>query len=406
MQSNFRNWVLKWHYWGGIVFLPFIVLLAITGAIYLFKEQYEAPKQQLLRTVQPKVIPISLEKQWLVATDIWEKKPTALVLNKNKKEATEFVSGRFSHKSSLFIDPYTANVTGKLNVKETDMYVVRKLHGELLLGTFGTLIIELTASWMVVLILSGLIVYWPKGRGVLGFISLRTKTKKMFFRDLHGLTGFWFSWLLLLILAGGLPWTDVFGSAYKWVQKETKSGFESTWSGRSFASVVKGKRLTLDQMATIAYSLQLKGSVSVLLPTSETSVFSVTNDVVNVSDKRMVHLDQYSGRVIHANTHEAIGGLMKTRLWIMAFHQGQFGLWNWLLVLITAVGLVVMSLAAVVMYVLRKKNEGGTRVALSSTYALNKSWMLVVGLLCVVLPLFGASVVLILIGERLVKNSS
>ena len=46
--------------------------------------------------------------------------------------------------------------------------------------------------------------------------------KRILFRDLHTVLGFWVSLLLLLTLAGGFPWTDVFGANLKWVQKLTR----------------------------------------------------------------------------------------------------------------------------------------------------------------------------------------
>ncbi len=36
------NTVWRWHFYAGLFCIPFIILLSIIGAIYLFKPQYEA----------------------------------------------------------------------------------------------------------------------------------------------------------------------------------------------------------------------------------------------------------------------------------------------------------------------------------------------------------------------------
>src|SRR3546814_10251281 len=42
----------------------------------------------------------------------------------------------------------------------------------------------------------------------------------MFWRDLHAVTGFWISGLVLVLLATGLPWAGLWGSAFKAARTE------------------------------------------------------------------------------------------------------------------------------------------------------------------------------------------
>ena len=102
MNKNLFPWVWKWHFIGGIVSAPIIILLAITGIIYLFKDTYEAPKikslTQVEMTTQDKM---SYQKQWEFAKDNWQKTPSGVVLPKSEKESTVFFSGKFSKKSNL-----------------------------------------------------------------------------------------------------------------------------------------------------------------------------------------------------------------------------------------------------------------------------------------------------------------
>jgi len=344
---------------AGIVSLPVVILLSLTGMIYLFKTDYEKPIYEDLKHVPEQGQRISYQQQWDIARKEAVKPPNAMILTAAPGQATEFVSGMFSHKSSLFVNPFNGAVTGQVIQENTDMQTVRKLHGELLLGKFGTKVVELVASWMVVLILTGLYIWWPKnGWKLKGFFTIRTNdTRRTMFRDLHAVTGFWFSLLLLLVLSGGLPWTDVFGSYFQWFQDKTQTGYPHTWDGRALSSTVTGTPFTLDQMEETARQLNLKGEVSIHLPQSPQGVFSVSNSTNELSATRMVHFDQYSGERILTHTWSDIGPLMRGRLWVMAFHQGEFGPWNWYLMLFIAFMLLTMSCSAIFSYILRKKKD-------------------------------------------------
>ncbi|UTW62325.1 PepSY domain-containing protein [bacterium SCSIO 12741] len=398
MNQKLYPWIWKWHFIGGLLCLPVVILLSLTGSIYLFKDYYEEPQRKSLIQVKESTHPLSLHEQWQWARQHWDKRPQALVIPQSSTEATEFTSGRFSGKSSLFIHPSHGEVVGKIQVNQTDMYKVRKLHGELLLGAYGTKVVELVASWMVVLLLSGLYLFWPRKVGWKGLFRIRTNgPKRLMYKDLHAVSGFWFSLILLLILAGGLPWTDVFGTGYKWVQQKTDAGYPAEWKGRSFHSQINGEPLTLDQMVAQARELNLPGTVSVSLPKSENSVFSVSNESSQLSSHAVYHFDQYSGKQLYHGTWSDIGLMMKTRLWVMAFHQGQFGWWNWLLVLFTSLGLTFLSISAILSYLARKK-KGKLSIPSVPESAKPGFWIwMVLILLGILLPLFGLSVLFLIL---------
>lgn len=401
-SSLLNQWLWKWHFIGGIISLPIVILLSITGILYLFKDQYEASLYQSMKEVPAQEHALPYQQQWEIAQKEAVKPPNIMVLPANTNEATEFVSGRFSGKSSLFVNPHDGAVNGEVVVKETDMYLVRKLHGELLTGKFGTKLVELVASWMVVLILTGLYIWWPKTKWKLqGLFTIRTKvSKRLMYRDMHAVLGFWCSFLLLLVLAGGLPWTDVFGDSFKWVQAQTSTGYPKTWSGRTLASEVNGTPLALDEMVNIARKLELPGTVNVHLPMSPKSVFSVSNKTSDLDAMQMLHFDQYSGEQILALTWADIGPLMQGRLWVMAFHQGEFGPWNWFLMLGTGIMLLVISVSALYAYLHRKQKGSWSVPPVPTQFKVGKGVVVLVILLGVVLPLFGLSVLLIVLYQQ------
>ncbi len=396
-DRKLNQWLWKWHFIAGLISLPFVLVLSVTGAIYLFNPQVEEGyKSSMTKVISNKASKLSYQEQWLIAKKNMKKPLNSMIVSNDNLLATEFIAGRFSHKKSVFVDPNTGEVTGKFSPKDTWMYTIRKLHGELLGGSFGTKIIELIACWMIVLIITGLYVWWPFKRGIRGvFLPRLNEGKRTFFRDLHAVLGFWLSGLLLLTLAGGLPWTDVFGGEFKWIQKVTNTGYPKTWSGRGLASEIEGEALTLDKMVAIAKSQNLKGELYVGLPKSEKSTFSVFNKTFDLDAQRMLHFDQYSSSLVKKHTWSDVGVLMRARMWVMAFHQGQFGGWNFWLMFGVALMLTIMSIAAIASYILRKQKGAWGVPKVPKTFSVSSSIIIIIGILGVLLPLFGLSVLLI-----------
>ena len=412
-SKTLNQWFWRWHVIAGLISMPFVVLLSITGAIYLFKPQVEASvieKYEAVTRARRKA-PLSLEAQLQAAQKALGKRPTSITVTKNessKEVATAFHVGRFSHKKTAYVNPYTAEVTGTFSPKNTWMYTVRKLHGELLSGKVGSLFIELIASWLVVLILTGMYVYWPsKNRGWKGFFQIRTqKGKRTFYRDLHSVLGFWISGLLLLTLAGGLPWTAVFGESFKKVQQITNSGFSKEWMGMGVMSKnthINAEIVSLQQMYAHAQQQNLKGEVTLHLPNSRNQgVFSVSNQTFPLNAQQKIHFDAYSGKtlaVLHWQDH--VGVLMRARMWAMAFHQGQLGTWNLVLMLIVSVLLSVVSSAGLTSYLKRKREGSWSLPKTPVNFKLQFGEITAIGMLCLFLPLFGISLVILYLYQQL-----
>jgi uncharacterized iron-regulated membrane protein len=396
-NNTLNQWLWKWHFIAGLVSLPFVIVLAVTGGVYLFKDNYEGSRQEAIKVIKAESNPISFQKQWELVKSGAKKQPNIMVIPSEYTQATEFVSGKFSHKNSVYINPYKAEVTGEINPKDSKMHTVRKLHGELLLGKFGTKIIELIASWMVVLIITGIYVFWPnKKQGLKGFFIVRFKQgKRILFRDLHTVLGFWVSLLLLLTLAGGFPWTDVFGDNFKWVQKVTNTGYPKTWDARGLQSKVTGEAITLDNMVTLAKSMNLKGEVSIGLPKGEKGVYSIFNTTLNFGKQKRFHFDQYSGEQLIEHDWGDVGVLMRSRMWLMAFHQGQFGKWNWFLMLGIAVMLLCVSVAGLLSYLKRKQKKDWGTPKVPAKFKVGYGIITCIILLGIVFPLFGISALLV-----------
>jgi uncharacterized iron-regulated membrane protein len=404
-QNHLNRWLWKWHLIAGLITLPFMVLLAVTGMIYLFKANYEESVYQPITHVQRSEGGRVSYADQLIAAQGQLKKPISRMIVPNlppfglPDQATHFEAGMRSHKQSAYVDPYTGKATGAIIHSDSLMYTVRKLHGELLAGKVGTYTIELVTSWFIVLVLTGLYVWWPaKKFSLAGFFTIRTqKGKRIFYRDLHSVTGFWLSIIMLMFLAGGMPWTDVFGSSLKWVQSNTDTGYPKTWKAKSLtrSQTLGAEPLSLDQMVTVAKGLDLPGEIAIELPASANGVYSVSNRAFYLNDQKVFHFDQYSGQLITSHDWSDVGILMDLRQIFMRLHQGEYGFANWLIVLVSAGLFILSTIAGLVSYLMRKPKGRWGIPEVPEKFIVGKILFTMIIVLGFVFPLFGASLILL-----------
>jgi uncharacterized iron-regulated membrane protein len=76
-----------------------------------------------------------------------------------------------------WVNGYNGEIVHLEYVDQQLLKVVKKLHSELLAGSTGSYVVEFLASWMIVLIVSGIYLYWPSQQGK----SVLAKLKNSFF---------------------------------------------------------------------------------------------------------------------------------------------------------------------------------------------------------------------------------
>ena len=87
----------------------------------------------------------------------------------------------------------------------------------------GSIMVELAASWAIVMVLTGLYLWWPRSaKGLGGVLYPRIgQGAKRFWRDLHAVVGIWVSVFALFLLITGMPWALVWGNGFKTVRNWT-----------------------------------------------------------------------------------------------------------------------------------------------------------------------------------------
>lgn len=143
-NTSLYRTVWRWHFYAGIVFAPLLIILAVTGSIYLFKPQIEQVLYQDYHEVTPQGDKIPASQQIEKVKKLY---PDAVVTKYHPGESASRSSevSITSNKESLtiFIDPYTGKSIGELNDEDRIMDKIEEIHGELMAGTLGDRIVEL-----------------------------------------------------------------------------------------------------------------------------------------------------------------------------------------------------------------------------------------------------------------------
>ncbi len=210
---RFYRAVWRWHFYAGLLVLPFIIWLAVTGAAFLYQDAIDRSVHHGL-----KVVPVGdarLPAQQLVAAAQGRHGGSVFVYTTPKRaDASAEIGLVDAHgvRQVVYVDPYRARVLGALPEHGTLSWTIRRLHSLALVGPYARGLIEMAGGWAIVLVLTGVYLWWPRGRRG-GVISVRGKPKqRLFWRDLHAVTGAGVGAILLLLALTGMPWSWLWGA--------------------------------------------------------------------------------------------------------------------------------------------------------------------------------------------------
>lgn len=216
--------VWRWHFYAGLLVLPLVLVLSATGAVYLFKPQIERWEERAYQNLpQDNAVSPSAQVAAALASVPGARLASYRLPERPGDAAMIHLALPSGEMRDVFVAP-AGQVLGSHDPEARLIPLVRRIHGQLLLGPRGSWLVELAASWAIVMICTGLYLWWPRAGGqrrLAGVVWPRiTERGRLFWRDLHAVTGFWVSGLALVLLVTGLPWADVWGSAFKAVRTE------------------------------------------------------------------------------------------------------------------------------------------------------------------------------------------
>lgn len=427
--------IWRWHFYAGLFCIPFVLWLACTGSIYLFKPQVEAwldRPYEHLQHVAPRASGAAQVSAALHAVP--GSNLHAYQLPRTSRSAVQIIVGRGTEEFRVYVNPETLQVLKVVNEDHRFMQRIFHLHGELLIGDRGSYIVETAASWAIIMLLTGLYLWWPRqATGLAGVLYPRMKQgKRIFWRDIHAVTGIWVSGFALLFLLSGLPWAKSWGGYLKAARSISgKAVVHQDWTtGRSSEiaqrmamnnanlAMLSGEHAehmahmngspsanaygAIDTMIATVAPLKLAFPVLISPPMQRNGPWTAKSDSQNRTLRVNMALDPMTGAILQRVN-------FNQRQWVdravgigVAAHEGHlYGWLNQAVNLFTAMGLIVLCISAVTLW-WRRRPEG----VLGAPMPLDRprftiGLAAIVFALAIYLPFFGLSCIATVLVERL-----
>jgi uncharacterized iron-regulated membrane protein len=373
--SNLYRAVWRWHFYAGLLVLPFLILLAVTGGIYLFKDEIESVVYRDLKQVeQRQSAPLPASR--LIEAALAAQTGTALkiLVPATPASAAEVTVGTDGGKIAVYVDPYDAKVLGTLPDRGTIMWTIRRLHSLDLFGPIANGALEIAAGWTILLVLTGIYLWWPRGQSG-GVVTVRTQgAKRTFWRDIHAVTGAFVGIFILFLAATGMPWSIVWGNKVNEWANGSNFGYPegvyvgvpisdehvnhatgtSTWSteqARMPLSTGDGGKVGVDAIIAKLATLNIVPGYTLALPKGSEGVYSATVYPDDVSRQRIIHLDQYLGEPLIDMSYADYGPGAKAMEWGISVHMGQeYGVINQIVLALACIAMVLLSVSAGLMW--------------------------------------------------------
>lgn len=429
MSNDVYRAFWRWHFYAGLIVLPFLAWLAVTGGLYLFKPELDR----------------LIYRDWIVLEQASPPRPLGDLINEVQRQThgtvTQIERPAAANESwrmrveagdaarTDFVDPGTGRVLGSTREGGV-MKTIRDLHSLVITGTFGNALIEIAAGWAIVLIVTGFVLWWPReGQPA---IALRGPSKsRRFWRDLHASTGATVGLVILFLATTGMPWSVFWGAKVQEIVSANGLGRPRApgpppWEhGKHGHGAAEAQRQSLpwalqsapkphgdghgdvgaDAALRIAASHGITPPYSVSLPVEPKQPYSVSKTANRAQDAHAIYIEASTGKVLQDVRYAQFGGGAKVIEWGIATHQGQeYGAANRWVMLAGCIGILLLVISAPVLWWKRRANGSLAMPPRRLDKAKGKAATATIVCLGILYPLTGATILAVLGLEILLER--
>ncbi|GAB2746119.1 PepSY domain-containing protein [Salinifilum aidingensis] len=434
-RSALRPLLWRLHFFGGLLAAPIVLSLAVTGILYAWNPQIEQLLHRDALTAVSDGPPRPLGEQvraaraqhpgWDVSTvtppapDAPQgEETTGVALAPPEAGSDRF--GQPAGATTVYVDPASVRVTGEIVEAERPDEWLRNLHSSWRLGPVAEPLTELAASWVLVSLLTGLYLWWPRDRRALRRAFRFSRPGRARWRSLHGTLGVGLLLGLALLVGTGLTWTNYAGGWIDLARSQLHSDTPAVSTqlagtaaagdhapGRGSDPAAEQRSADVDRVAAAARNAGLGGVVELEPAQQPGQAWTAT-----VEDDRWpitatsVAVDPDTGRIADRVEWSDYPLLAKATTLGIAFHQAQlFGLVNQVGLTLLALGTTALVLAGCRTWWLRRPAGGLGAPPRAGPLLRTVPVPLLLGfaVLAVLLPVLGASFAAYLVVERAVR---
>lgn len=301
-----KKLIAQIHLWLGLISGLVVFVLGISGAIYVFSDEIKdiVYKDRRYVIALPKTEKLSLDTLLSTARESLgqEHKITRAELSQDPERTYMFRAFKINKNSTgywnyydyylkVYLDPYTGKVVFKEDASKEFFTIVLALHMNLLLGdVLGHFIIKWSTVCFAILLLSGLVLWWPKRwkqKQLKKNLSIKWNGKfKRLNYDLHNVLGFYMLIPLLIIALTGLAWSFELTS-----DKKSKVLSDTTQITKASANQIL--KQSLEKSPKTAYFLYNFPAAK-----SGTVNISAYQSKQHLYDRKQYRFDQYTGKLL------------------------------------------------------------------------------------------------------------
>jgi uncharacterized iron-regulated membrane protein len=422
--------VWRWHFYAGLFVAPFLLVLALTGLVMVYGNSVETFLGARHHVAAGGERATFVDQAAVAAASIPGGTVSLMVSPAAPERATVFVVDADGISHVVSVDPHGPAVVGSIVKDDTWFYWASDIHGTLLLGDVGDRLLEIAAGLGIVVVLSGLYLWWPRdGRPLLRALVPNLAARgRALWKELHGAVGATISIVLLFFLISGLAWTGIWGAkivqawstfpAAKWdnvpLSDETHAAMnhgaakEVPWALEQTPMPASGSQagaeglaaampVDLDSVAAFARRIGFDGQFRINPPQSETGVYTISADsmdadTTNPMGDRTVHVDRYTGNILADVRFADYSFAGKAMAVGIALHEATLGWWNTVLNTLFCLSVIGMVASGMVMW-WQRRPAGRIGVPLyPRDYRAPMAIVVIALLVCLLFPLTGIAI--------------
>ncbi len=301
---TFRKITGKLHLWLGLASGIIVFWLGITGCILAFEKEIADATQSYRYVEEP-------GKAYLPPTIL--KDSVDRYLNGKETISIEYLGTRntalaYYYDDSLyyqvFIDPYTGRVL-KVKDMSTDFFrVITMGHYWLWLGQPGRVIVSSATLIFVVLMISGMILWWPRNKSAarqrFRFRWKPTTKWKRKNYDLHNVLGFYMTWVaIFLAISGLIMGFDWFSKSFYFVTSGGRSmpAHVHPLSDSTLAGTTDRRQMVNAVWQELMKQKKADNKVGIVFPHDDADALEgyVNHNLDSYYNADFYHFDQYTG---------------------------------------------------------------------------------------------------------------
>jgi uncharacterized iron-regulated membrane protein len=430
----------RWHFFAGVIVVPFLLVLAITGLVMVYYTSVQTPLgERIVVEVREQAPSSPMQQMATAAAALPGATVTQYIPPHSASSSAQFELTRAVDAFAVDVDPYTNEVLRVVDKNRTPYALAHRIHGSLLLDDVGDVVLEVVAGLALLLIVTGPYMWLRRRQAA----PAQEPTRRGIWRRWHLLTGLYSALLLCFFLLSGLAWTNIWGGKFvqawssfpaeKWgplslsgvnhaamnhgVTKEVPWGLEQTPLPASTAHAQHADHaqptdhgdhghqdapavVNLDTVDQLARDIGFGPRYRINLPQDADGVYtisstSMTGDIDAPGDERTVHVDRHSGEIV-AEVGFADYSLMAKSMAVgIGIHQANMGWWNIAMNVLACLAVIFLCVSGTLLWWLRR--PAGSRswpvAPRTAGLPLRSGLTVILVVMGIALPLLGATLV-------------